>query len=652
MKKLTVLILSVTLALGQQYNSTQTGRVDASALNIKPAQSVYSSRPGSPFTGQVWIMTDTDCAGSPSGTPTQCRWSGSTWQATGGSGTGGAGSPSVTPVAVTNGTTSPTTVSYGATIASSAQALPVCTLDGGGNSEQWVTATPSTTAMVYTWPGGGTVGAMHCGAILGGAAGPSGAAGAAGSSGAAGPSGAAGAAGATGASGAAGPSGPSGAAGAAGATGASGAAGPSGPSGASGSGVSGLSTGKIPKAASSSTLTDSGFSDDGTTISTTEAITAGSISTGGATSTCNGTAGCIEQGQGTAPSGLPTTGIQFIAPASVTSYRRVYSGTGSTGFPLYTFSSTTGTETFVASNGSGNVLLSAGTAAIASGKTMTVSNSLALAGTDSTTMTFPSTSASIARTDAANTFTGTQTIGALVATTINGNTFTTGTGTLTIAAGKTHVVNNSITLAGTDSTTITFPATTGTMLGATGTSTTTTQVLHASATAGYGTFSALAAGDLPSTLSSGTAITNAALTTPSIGAATGTSLLATGNVDGKAPVDVTTGASATLGGTFKSGYTINENATAATAVAYTLPTASAGLQYCVGNGYNGSAANTGVITLNTSASGQFLIWTDGTLSATGGNTTSGGAGGDFACVIGVDSTHWMFRPSNGTWTKH
>lgn len=43
------------------------------------------------------------------------------------------------------------------------------------------------------------------------------------------------------------------------------------------------------------------------------------------------------------------------------------------------------------------------------GKTFTLSNTLTLAGTDSTTMTFPSTSASIARIDAAQTFTGTQT---------------------------------------------------------------------------------------------------------------------------------------------------------------------------------------------------------------------------------------------------
>lgn len=48
------------------------------------------------------------------------------------------------------------------------------------------------------------------------------------------------------------------------------------------------------------------------------------------------------------------------------------------------------------------------TLTIANGKTLTANNSITLAGTDATTMTFPSTSASIARTDAANTFTGVQ----------------------------------------------------------------------------------------------------------------------------------------------------------------------------------------------------------------------------------------------------
>jgi hypothetical protein len=55
------------------------------------------------------------------------------------------------------------------------------------------------------------------------------------------------------------------------------------------------------------------------------------------------------------------------------------------------------------------------TLTIADGKTATVNNSIALSGTDGTTMTFPATDASIARTDAAQTFTGNQTItGAII----------------------------------------------------------------------------------------------------------------------------------------------------------------------------------------------------------------------------------------------
>ena len=55
------------------------------------------------------------------------------------------------------------------------------------------------------------------------------------------------------------------------------------------------------------------------------------------------------------------------------------------------------------------ITTSTGTLTIANGKTATISNSLTLAGTDSTTMTFPSTSATIARTDAGQTFTGVNT---------------------------------------------------------------------------------------------------------------------------------------------------------------------------------------------------------------------------------------------------
>jgi hypothetical protein len=55
------------------------------------------------------------------------------------------------------------------------------------------------------------------------------------------------------------------------------------------------------------------------------------------------------------------------------------------------------------------------TLAVADGKTFTVNHSLTLAGTDTTTMTFPATSATIARTDAAQAFTGNQTFnGAII----------------------------------------------------------------------------------------------------------------------------------------------------------------------------------------------------------------------------------------------
>jgi hypothetical protein len=99
-------------------------------------------------------------------------------------------------------------------------------------------------------------------------------------------------------------------------------------------------------------------------------------------------------------------------------------------------------------------------------------------------------------------------------------------------------------------------------------------------------------------------------------------------------------------------YFVNENATASAAVAFNLPTAAANLQDCFTNSYNGSAATTGALTIQTSAAGQFIIYTDGTLSATGGYVISGGAAMDAACVIGVDSTHWLLYIQRGTWTKH
>lgn len=137
-------------------------------------------------------------------------------------------------------------------------------------------------------------------------------------------------------------------------------------------------------------------------------------------------------------------------------------------------------------------------------------------------------------------------------------------------------------------------------------------------------------------------------------------ILLTGQRDGLVPVNATTTTSCTFGTSsancfdkaYVTGYAFNQDATAAAGVTYTLPVAQAGRQYCVANSYNGSAANTGVLTVATNTAGQFIIFTDGTLTASGGNVTSGGAAGDAACFVGIDSTHWQQFTQSGTWTKH
>lgn len=80
------------------------------------------------------------------------------------------------------------------------------------------------------------------------------------------------------------------------------------------------------------------------------------------------------------------------------------------------------------------------TLTIADGKTLTASNTLTLTGTDATVMTFPGTSATIARTDAAQTFTGNQTFSGS-GTFAGGVGYATGSGgTVTQATSKSTAV--------------------------------------------------------------------------------------------------------------------------------------------------------------------------------------------------------------------
>jgi hypothetical protein len=68
-----------------------------------------------------------------------------------------------------------------------------------------------------------------------------------------------------------------------------------------------------------------------------------------------------------------------------------------------------GTQVVAKLNGN-TITAGTGVLTLAAGKTLTANNTLTLAGTDATTQTFPTTSATIARTDAAQTFTGDQTL--------------------------------------------------------------------------------------------------------------------------------------------------------------------------------------------------------------------------------------------------
>ena len=140
-----------------------------------------------------------------------------------------------------------------------------------------------------------------------------------------------------------------------------------------------------------------------------------------------------------------------------------------------------------------------------------------------------------------------------------------------------------------------------------------------------------------------------------VGAGTGTSLIVTGILDGTVPVTITTGTSATLGaGTYSSGYTLNQEATAGTGVTYTLPATAAGLQYCVSNSGTTGVVNTGVLTVYPPSSSYVIL--NGTVNTVGGGGThgvaSGGAAADAACFIAIDSTHWQVFPVKGTWTAN
>lgn len=117
----------------------------------------------------------------------------------------------------------------------------------------------------------------------------------------------------------------------------------------------------------------------------------------------------------------------------------------------YTFPSATSTlaslalsEAFTNKTYNGLTLTSTtGTFTLTNAKTFAVTNTLTLSGTDSTVMTFPTTTATIARTDAAQTFTGVQTFSS--APVLSTSTITVGGSTNTFQAVADTVVYRATT---------------------------------------------------------------------------------------------------------------------------------------------------------------------------------------------------------------
>ncbi len=153
--------------------------------------------------------------------------------------------------------------------------------------------------------------------------------------------------------------------------------------------------------------------------------TAGGGGGGSVTSVAvSGTNGIGVSGSPITTSGTIALSLGAITPTSVNGLT-IGTSTGTLNITNLKTVAHTATTTFAGTDGKTLTISNSGTLSggdafvlsIAAAKTFVVSNSLTLAGTDSTVMTFPTTTATIARTDAAQTFTGLQTFGTILSST-------------------------------------------------------------------------------------------------------------------------------------------------------------------------------------------------------------------------------------------
>lgn len=357
--------------------------------------------------------------------------------------------------------------------------------------------------------------------------------------------------------------------------------------------------------------------------------------------TITGTAAEIIVTNGNGVAGNPTLSL----PTAITMTGKTLTGGSYSGITITT--STFNGNTWTAGTG---------TLTIAAGKIATVNNTLTFAGTDGTTMTMPSTSATLARTDAANTFTGHQTIEGITSTgaTGAGKFVFDGTPTLVtpvLGVATATSVNkvaftapaNSATLTIPDGVTLTGPAASGTAMTLGNTETVT----------GVKTFgSSGAVGRLKvAGTTSGSTVLDASAT------ASGTLTLpaATDTLVGKATTDTLTNKTFDTAGT---GNSFSINGVAATANTGTGAVARAAgptfttpaLGAATATSINGNTFTTGTYTLTGAAGKTFTFSNSLTLAGTDGSTLNIGTGGTLG-TNAYTSTAYAALAANNTFVN-
>jgi hypothetical protein len=127
-------------------------------------------------------------------------------------------------------------------------------------------------------------------------------------------------------------------------------------------------------------------------------------------------------------------------------------------------------------------------------------------------------------------------------------------------------------------------------------------------------------------------------------------LLTTNIVDGLSHTVTAASGSYNAADGYSDTMVVNVNPSQSAALSVTLPVANIGITKCVVNSDVGGTSETGVITVHTSGTGQY-IHLNGTKGSSGGSAVSPGDAGDKACFRGWSATDWEMYAQSSGWTN-